>query len=283
MKKKAVFAIFVLLLLGSCTPRRASCDIVLTDNHVAVEGTYIVTEEEQDLARELEMNVRAARPDSESSTNEIRENINKLHRILEMDPYNTSAYLDRSLLYYTLGELEKSYSDERTVLILFPQSQSFFGFIYETKDKDLEIIKHKLENCLNNEPSNPDYLFEMGVYHFGVGNDTLASEYFEASIALDDTQPLPYYLLAYINYWLGEYEIAYEQISNAVELNSNNPRYHELKGQVSELLGDPKYVLNYKHMYETCNHPDVCYRAFSEIYDYLRSIDAIDGLNKPIE
>jgi tetratricopeptide (TPR) repeat protein len=276
MKKKAVFAIIALLLLGSCTPRSGSCDIVLTDNHVAVEGAYIVTEEEQDLARELEMNVRDTLFDSESSTNEIRENINKLHRIIEMDPYDYHAYLDRSLLYYMLGELEKSYSDQRTILILDPQSRSFFGFIYETKDKDLEIIKHKLENCLNNEPSNPDYLFEMGVYHFGVGNDTLASEYFEASIALDDTQPLPYYLLAHINFWLGEYEIAYEQSSNAVELNSNNPRYHELKGKVSKLLGDPKYALNYKHMYETCNHPDVCFRAAYEINRYINSIDAIN-------
>ncbi len=148
------------------------------------------------------------------------------------------------------------------------------------RQKILEIIKRKLEKCIKNDPSNPDYLFEMGVYHFGVGNDTLASEYFEASIALDDTQPLPYYLLADINFWLGEYEIAYEQISNAVELNSNNPRYHELKGQVSELLGDPKYVLNYKHMYETCNHPDVCFRAAYEINGYLNSIDAIDDDNQ---
>ena len=248
--------------------------MVLTDNHVAVEGTHIVTEEEQDLARELEMNVRLAAYDSESSTNEIRENINKLHRIIEMDPYDYHAYYDRSLLYYTLGELEKSYSDVRTLNFLYPQHRSLFGSYYETKD--LEIIKRKLEKCIKNDPSNPDYLFEMGVYHFGVGNDTLASEYFEASIALDDTQPLPYYLLADINFWLGEYEIAYEQISNAVELNSNNPRYHELKGQVSELLGDPKYVLNYKHMYETCNHPDVCYRAAYEINGYLNSIDAID-------
>ncbi len=71
MKKTAVFAIFVLLVLASCTPRSSSCDIVLTDNHVAVEGAYIVTEEEQDLARELEMNVRLAGYDLEFSTNEI--------------------------------------------------------------------------------------------------------------------------------------------------------------------------------------------------------------------
>ncbi len=132
-------------------------------------------------------------------------------------------------MYYNLGELEKSYSDFRTVNVLYPQRQSLFLPFFDTKD--LETIMHKLEKCIKNEPSNPDYLFEMGVYYYAVGNVAMASEYFEASLALDDTQHLSYYMLAHISFKLGENETAYEHISRAIELNSNNPLYYELKGK----------------------------------------------------
>lgn len=266
MEKLFVTILIISITVCSCTSGNKICNIDFLTYNNLVYGSYIVTQSDFDKAKELELKLRTISLDTESSPN-IDEQLKITNSLLELDPYNDYAYIQRSLLHYHNGDLVKSYSDFRIVNLLYPQNQHYYLELVEIYNtSDFNIVKHQLETCIQDNPNDPYYLFEMGVYYYTIGNLEKAKKYFEDSLVLDSSQFSCYYMLANINFNLGQLDIAYNQISTAVELVDGNPLAYEFKAKIERLTGNhDDEKISYKSMLDTCNHPNVCFRALYNV------------------
>jgi tetratricopeptide (TPR) repeat protein len=97
-------------------------------------------------------------------------------RSINLDPYNTDAYLGRGYAYEKLGEYQKALDDYSQVIALKPKDpQSYFvrGLLYDFLSKSQEAIQD-YSMAINLQPNNADAYYYRGMDWEKLGNTDAA-------------------------------------------------------------------------------------------------------------
>jgi len=101
-------------------------------------------------------------------------------RSINLDPYNTDAYLGRGFAYENLGEYEKALSDYSQVIALKPEDpQAYFvrGLLYDLLGKTDQAIQD-YTTAISLKPNNADAYYYRGMDWEKLGNtDSARADY----------------------------------------------------------------------------------------------------------
>jgi Flp pilus assembly protein TadD len=101
-------------------------------------------------------------------------------RSINLDPYNTDAYLGRGFAYENLGEYDKALSDYSKVITLKPNDpRAYFdrGLLYDLLGKTDQAIQD-YTTAISLKPNNADFYYYRGMDWEKLGNtDSARADY----------------------------------------------------------------------------------------------------------
>lgn len=149
-------------------------------------------------------------------------------KVIESNPTDAIAYLNRGIAYYVEKKFDDSLSDFTKVIKLDSKSASAYGWrgsAYSRK-KEYELAIADYDKAIELEPQNANYYNNRGAAYSGKGYYDKAVADYNKAIELVPDEWLYYYVRGWIHYNNGKKSLAEADFKKAKELETfeENPQ-----------------------------------------------------------
>ena len=161
---------------------------------------------------------------------QVRKTIDKA---IEIAPDNVNLYYGRGYANFINGYYRLAVNDFARALELVPGSAEFYKLSGASKTwlKDLPGAESDLKLAMGINPDDPEIYYYLGVlYNDMEEQPSMGYEFFTKAIELDSWDPDYLYERAWCLYKLRDYEIALEDLEQAMEMDDMNGDYYTLRG-----------------------------------------------------
>lgn len=161
-------------------------------------------------------------------------------RLTELVPEKAEAWYKRGRLRRELGQLKRAYEDFNKALKLAPElSDAWFqrGIIRNHRGEHEGAIKN-LDKALECRPEFPQALAARALAKLRLERLEAALEDCQASIELDDSEVLPFYIRGLIQAVKLEHKDAIESFDQAQERDPKNAEIYEKRAYQKRLVSD---------------------------------------------
>lgn len=165
-----------------------------------------------------------------------------MDKAIEGAPDNAIYYYARGYSSFVNGNYRSASADFKKCIELVPGSSDFYKYSGASRMhlEDFEGSQTDLNYALSVNPDDPETYYYLGV----LMNDffkqpTMAREYMNLAIELDQTDEMYFYERAKAAFRMMDYEAARNDISTALNLSHRNGDFYALLGNIKMKAGDP--------------------------------------------
>jgi tetratricopeptide (TPR) repeat protein len=165
-----------------------------------------------------------------------------MDKAIESAPDNAIYYYARGYSSFIKGNFRSAGSDFSRCIELVPGSSDFYKYSGASKTQfdDYEGGQKDLNYALSVNPDDPEIYYFLGVLmNDGLKQPTMAREYLDLAIRLDENNELYYYERAKAAFRLMDYEEARSDINRALMLDHRKGDFYALRGNIKMKTGDP--------------------------------------------
>ena len=180
---------------------------------------------------------------SNISTN-ANESLNLLNRAIEIDPENGLAIGARGVIYLEQENIESAFIDFIKAKKYDSHNPDIYfniGQLYANYTNNMDSATYYFEKALKMAPQsllNDGIYLNLGVMKHRSGKLEEAMQDFQKSEKLNSENDLLLYNYALLLSDAEQYQKAHIKINKAIEINPNNPEYHNLKGSILMDISD---------------------------------------------
>ena len=164
---------------------------------------------------------------------QVRKTIDKA---IEIAPENVNLYYGRGYANFVNGYYRLAVNDFARALELVPGNAEFYKFSGASKTwiKDIPGAESDLKLAMGINPDDPEIYYYLGILYNDVADQpSMGYEYFSTAIEQDPLAPDYFYERAWCLYKLSDYEVALEDLKQALEMNSIKGDYYVLRGYLA--------------------------------------------------
>ena len=170
-----------------------------------------------------------------------REAIADYTRVIEMEPEEAGAYINRGAAYESMGKLDLALQDLDTALSKGAWAEAYYirGHIHFNRG-DFDRAALDFSEAIGLDPNTANaytasaYTYRGHSYQSMACHDHAIRDYHKA-LTLDPKRASLYVSIGTAYAFLGEYGLAIEQYDKALELNPNDARIHTARGDSHRL------------------------------------------------
>ncbi|WP_457467379.1 tetratricopeptide repeat protein [Thermostichus sp. MS-CIW-37] len=154
--------------------------------------------------------------------------IEQLSLALQRDPCLTNAYILRGEAYFTLGQVSQALEDFGQAIRLAPRRPEpyFYRGLIRQSQGDLQGATAEFAELVRLHPSAPHHL-NLANLLMQQGSLPLALAHLDEAIRLDPTSALAYSQRARLHSYLGEWEAALADWSQAIDWDPSSAHYYQ--------------------------------------------------------
>lgn len=213
--------------------------------------------------------------------------LEEYNQAVELNPNLSSAYTNRGVIFYKLGEIGKSLADYNRAVELNPNDSATYvnlsSIYFDVGDTDQAL--NSLNKAAELDSKNAVAYYNLGVIHQTLGDYNLAISDYNRSLLIDPNNAEAYNARGILNDACGYKSFAVEDFSDAIALNPNFAEAYYNRGNVLGMSGKfDAAIRDYNRLLELIPNFADGYNFRGSAYEGLGKFDeAIQDYSKAIE